>query len=122
MKKRLMRLCLFVFLLTPIVVIASTCPEHGIVSQEGQDIIRAQNDNRNILVSKELVIKLSNAFTMLLLTKQAMLSAFLADTVMVSGDGMLKHTICFQRTSLKHLILILIMCSECTSHTILTTK
>jgi len=57
MKKRLMCLCLFVFLLTPIVVIASTCPEHGIVSQEGQDIIRAQNDNRNILVSKELVIE-----------------------------------------------------------------
>ena len=56
MKKRLMCLCLFVFLLIPIVVIASTCPEHGIVSQEGQDIIRAQNDNRNIRVSKELII------------------------------------------------------------------
>ena len=56
MKKRLLCLCLFAFLSIPFVVLALTCPEQGITSKEGLDMIQDSDENRNILVSKELAI------------------------------------------------------------------
>ena len=56
MMKRLMRLCLLTFLLIPFVVHASAYQEQGIMSKEGLNMIQALNDNRNIRVSKELII------------------------------------------------------------------
>lgn len=56
MMRRFWHLCFFTFLLIPLVVLASTCPEQSIKSKDGLNIIRDFCDDRNILDSKELSI------------------------------------------------------------------
>ena len=56
MMKRPICLYIFVFLLIPFVIHASVYPEQGITIQDGLNMIQTLNDQRNILVSKELAI------------------------------------------------------------------